>query len=189
MVVGWMVSSTDDIQLSSFSCSPPQSSSSSCSSSSSSIPGTRWSLARLVSSGCPGGSASSRFRLWAHLWRGTLTCPASCPGYAGSVCVDFSNVSVALCSVDVSLPMWPLGVVTILSDSWLDIVQRLRSRHNSHIGTDISTKHFHQSSTPLYSFSLRKMNDDYIHDWIYEFTALSAFIIPGVNRMVDPIDS
>lgn len=80
IVVGWMGSSTDDIQLSSFSCSPPSPSSSSCSSSSSSKPGARWSLARVPSTtGSPGGRASSSCRLWTRLGRGTLSCSVTCP--------------------------------------------------------------------------------------------------------------
>lgn len=126
IVVGWMGSSTDDVQLSSFSCSPLPSSSSSCSSSSSSIPGTRWSLALFPSTiACPDGRASSRCRLCARLGAGTLSCPVSRPGMVGSVWVDLSSVAgLGLGSADTGFPMWPFALVMMLSDNWLDTVQR-----------------------------------------------------------------
>lgn len=128
IVVGWMGSSTDGVQLRSFSCSTPASSSSS---SSSSIAETWWSLARVFSRTCPGGRASSRCRLWTCLGRNTVSVSGSQPGrvgsvWVGSVCVDLSNVA-GLDSVAAGFPMWPLALVTVLSDSWLEKVQRLRS--------------------------------------------------------------
>lgn len=137
IVVGWMGSSTEDVQLSSFSCSTPLSSSSSCSSSSSSKPGTRWSLARVPSTTGPtGGRASSSCKLCTRLGRGILSCPLSCPGRVGSVWVDLSSVAgLGLGFKDTELPMWPFALVTMLSDSWLEIFQRLRSTQKSHTGT------------------------------------------------------
>lgn len=116
IVEGWMGSSTDDVQFSSFSCSPPPSSSSS----SSSIPSTRWSFALVSSTGGSEGRASSNCKLWARLGGWTLSCPASCPGRMGSVWVDLSSVA-GLGSIDTGIPMWPLGLATMLSDSWLEM--------------------------------------------------------------------
>lgn len=136
-----MGSSTDAIQLSSFSCSPSPSSSSSCSSSSSSKPGVRWSLARVPSAvGSPGGRASSRCRLWTCLGRGTLSCPVSCPEGVGSVCVDLSSVAglgLDFATTELPFTLWPFTLVTKLSDSWLEMIQRHQHRkvtpeNNSH---------------------------------------------------------
>lgn len=142
-----MGSSTDDIQLSSFSRSPPPSSSSSCSSSSSSEPWMRWSLARIPSTtGSPGGRASSSCRLWTCLGRGTLSCPVSFPERVGSVWVDLSSVAgLGLDFTDTELPftLWPFTLATMLSDSWLEIVQRLRSTQKSHTGK----LHIHHMNT------------------------------------------
>lgn len=151
MVVGWIGSSTDDIQLSSFSCSPPPNSSSSCSSSSSSKPGTRWSLARVPSAiDCAGGRASSSWRLWTCLGRGTLSCPVSGPERFKSVCVDLSTVAARELDFDgTELPftLWPFTLVTVLSDSWLEIVKK----------TEINTKESYQQTPqtqPAHKYAL-----------------------------------
>lgn len=129
IVVGWIGSSTDDVQ---------PSSSSSCSSSSS-RPGTRCSFARVPSAiGSAGGRASSRFRLWTLWDRWTLSCTEG----AGSVCVDLSCVtSPGLCFRDPELPMCPLAVLRE-SNSWLEKGQRSAQ-------TDINS--FEQKQVSLYS--------------------------------------
>lgn len=124
--------STDDAQLSSFSCSPPPDSSSS------SKPGVRWSLARVPSttgSGLGSMSSSWRPRIW--LGTGTLSCQVTGPEKFESVCVHLSAVAGLTSDFDgteLAFTVWPFTLLTMLSNSWLEILRK--TEINTRVKTD-----------------------------------------------------